>query len=209
MMPSSTVSPCAGITFVPLPVEFLFFNGKMENKKAMLYCATASETNCDRYTIQRSVDGVNFMNVGTVNGAGTSSSTIHYSFPDELQDVDMNEAPIFYYRLKQMDFDGRFDYSNTIALENSVKDEFSTTTFPNPASDLLTVTINGAAAVDCTYILTSMFGSGLLQNKVVFSDAQTFHIDLSQLNAGVYILTLHVNGEHSSQKVMKKIVKKG
>lgn len=71
------------------------------------------------------------------------------------------------------------------------------------------MTTDGAAAEDCTYILTSMFGSELLQDKILFSDTQAFRVNLAGLNAGVYILTLQVNGKHSDQKSVRKIVKKG
>jgi len=103
-----------------LPIELLSFIAKnINNEEVLLEWATATETNNDFFTLERSIDGVNFEIIGTVDGAGNSSSTLHYSFVD-----DDPYGGISYYRLKQTDFDGSFAYSDLEAVEIQSDDKF-------------------------------------------------------------------------------------
>ncbi len=95
----------------PLPVELLSFNGIYENGKVNLYWETASETNNDYFIVERSVDGENFEIVTTVKGAGNSSTILKYSATDDAPPVG-----VVYYRLRQTDFNGDFEYSNIISV---------------------------------------------------------------------------------------------
>lgn len=91
-----------------LPVEWLRFEAVLNNKKqAVLNWATASEINTDKFIIQKSKDGISFQNIGEVKAAGSSMNVQNYEFIDH--------APLLgqtYYRIKQMDVDAQFDYSN-------------------------------------------------------------------------------------------------
>ncbi|MFP4091196.1 MAG: hypothetical protein ACLFT3_12890, partial [Cyclobacteriaceae bacterium] len=117
----------------PLPVELVSFTVKMQGDEALLAWKTASERNNDFFEIQRSINGQDWTSLGFVEGAGDSSEPLSYAFTDE--------QPLYgvsYYRLRQVDFDGAFEYSAVISLEN-VRDELSLPDpqmllFPNPAS---------------------------------------------------------------------------
>ncbi|MCW3083862.1 MAG: hypothetical protein JWP12_1228 [Bacteroidetes bacterium] len=207
-MPSLTVTPCGGV--IALPVELLFFNGKLQNKKALLSWATATETNCDHYTIERSTDAVNFISVGTVRGAGTSSAVLNYSFTDDLQNVYTDDqSQIFYYRLKQTDYDGHFEYSNTIALKSTAENDVAMDAFPNPVTDQLEIKISGSGLLNCSYTLTDVFGREVIRkNEFSIDNNQLYQLDLSDIQPGIYVLTITVNGSNSMQRFTKKIIKK-
>ncbi len=96
----------------PLPIELLSFTAKYQDGKVLLKWATGSEINNDFFTLERSHDAVNAEAIGFVEGAGNSSQTLHYNF------VDHDPLPgISYYRLKQTDYDGSFEYSQWVAVQ--------------------------------------------------------------------------------------------
>ncbi|MDQ3046740.1 MAG: T9SS type A sorting domain-containing protein [Bacteroidota bacterium] len=119
-----------------LPVELLSFNAIYNNGKVDLTWETASETNNDYFSIEKSLDGASFQLVSTVDGAGTSSSFISYT------DVDHQPYEgLSYYRLKQTDFNGDAHYSALIPV-NYIISENGFELYPNPATNNSTLYIN-------------------------------------------------------------------
>lgn len=97
----------------PLPIELLTFNGKLESNSVKLSWTTASEINNSYFEIEKSIDDNLFTHLVTINGAGNSNSLKSYSTYDDKPNK------INYYRLKQVDFDGNYTYSNIIAVETT------------------------------------------------------------------------------------------
>lgn len=98
----------AGSNGTSLPVELLFFEvSPVNNSYLELKWQTAGEINNDRFEIERSTDGINFSFLKTISGAGTVTQPIDYFYDDH--DIEFNRT--YYYRLKQVDFDGSFTYS--------------------------------------------------------------------------------------------------
>jgi hypothetical protein len=96
----------------PLPIDLLSFTAKYQDGKVLLNWATGSEINNDYFTLERSRDAVSAEIIGFVDGAGNSSQTLHYEF------IDHDPLPgISYYRLKQTDYDGSFEYSQWVAVQ--------------------------------------------------------------------------------------------
>ncbi|MDX2063511.1 MAG: hypothetical protein SFY70_10660, partial [Bacteroidia bacterium] len=95
-----------------LPVELLAFTGTREGQEARLRWTTASEINNDRFEVQRSLDGLRFETIGFVSGSGTTDAITNYSFTD----FETPAEDRLYYRLRQVDFDGKFSYSPIIEL---------------------------------------------------------------------------------------------
>ncbi|MFP4288832.1 MAG: hypothetical protein ACLFQS_06215 [Bacteroidales bacterium] len=96
----------------PLPIELLYFKAKAVSGQVYLEWGTATEINNDYFTIERSMDGINWEVITFETGAGNSNHTRHYSFTDQFP-VD----GISYYRLKQTDYDGKFEYFQPAAVE--------------------------------------------------------------------------------------------
>lgn len=120
-----------------LPVTLVKFSGQKENETVKLNWSTVKEVNNSHFIIERSSNGGDFIPVGTVAGNGNSRSFISYAYADLYN----GEFPV-YYRLKQTDFDGNTEYSQTIAIsgeENGIK------IFPNPAKNFIQIQQSGSA----------------------------------------------------------------
>ena len=98
---------------VALPIELLYFKGSVYNTDNILHWSTASESNNDYFTIEKTKDGIGWEIIDREPGAGNSSNQLYYSSVDENV-----ESIINYYRLKQTDYDGRFKYSDIISIDN-------------------------------------------------------------------------------------------
>lgn len=101
--------PCLPIT--PLPVELARFEGKASQSGISLTWETASEQNNSHFEVERSTDGSTFEQLGSVPGNGNSVVTIAYQYLDKHPHPGLN-----YYRLKQVDFDGKYEYSKVVAV---------------------------------------------------------------------------------------------
>ncbi|MBC5993065.1 T9SS type A sorting domain-containing protein [Pontibacter cellulosilyticus] len=191
---------CEDTPISPLAVELTSFEGIATPSGIELNWSTASETNNAGFEVERSQNGKTYTTVGTVAGAGNSNTALHYTYTDASAEPGTN-----YYRLKQVDHDGTFEYSNTIAVTQSK----STTTdnlsvYPNPATgNYVTVGLkinkgNGAAIQ-----IMDMNG------QVVFSEqmaAGTSKLDLPlselKLPGGIYMVKLH----HDNKTETKKLI---
>lgn len=159
-----------------LPVEYAYFNGQNNGKINILSWATTSEVNSSRFDIMRSTDGTSFTTAGTVTAKGDAGSTTTYTFKD-------NNPPygITYYRLSQVDKDGKSSLSKTISINNQ-KVGLYITKYPNPAHDNLTVNIQGSTIGAMRIAIADMQGKIILQ--------QQWQKDLSSITKGINISTL-------------------
>lgn len=125
-----TVATLAELTDM-VPVELLAFTASVRNSEVELLWSTASELNNMGFEIERSIDNPdNFITVGFVDGKGSSTEINYYSFFDNPQLSGVNQI---YYRLKQIDFDGTFSYSDVVTVNFDVPAEFVLSqNFPNP-----------------------------------------------------------------------------
>lgn len=172
-----TIGKSNGIT---LPVELFSFNAKCNNQNVTLSWATATEINNDYFTIERCTDEKPFTPIGTVKGAGNSSTIKNYEF----KDVEMlpPTAP-FYYRLKQTDFDGKFNYSGQIVIENCNKND-ELIIFPNPSNGLFTIE---AKENNYEIIIMNILGRELCCLEI---QNEKYKVDLSDQPVGIYFLQI-------------------
>ena len=115
----------------PLPIDLTYFDAKLNNNIVNLTWQTTTEINNDFFTLEKSMDGVNWVEFAEQPGAGNSNYTINY------KDVDYNPyTGVSYYRLKQTDFNGAFEYSNIVSINNN---NSNISVYPNPVKDYLTI----------------------------------------------------------------------
>jgi len=112
------------------PIELLSFYGEPSGSQNHITWTTATETNNDYFTLEKSIDGVNWSILAKINGAGNSTNAINYNTYDK-QPYNGNT----YYRLKQTDFNGAFTYSSIIAVNNTNSGISLTNVHPNPTAD--------------------------------------------------------------------------
>ena len=200
--PFTFSSVSVSILINPLPIELLSFEAQTNNNHVDLKWSTASETNNDFFTIEKSKDGQNFVVVGKEDGAGNSTTIINYS------GVDYSPyTGISYYRLKQTDFNGQFTYSNIIPVEFNRVDEANISIFPNPlsagnASQVRLSMFTGEVLV----VVRDAMGKEVFSKMVnVSSDSQLVTIDSDVLLAkGIYLVTASNTNAYHSQKLVIK-----
>ncbi len=162
----------------PLPIELLGFTATPFVKFVKLDWETASETNNDYFTLEKSRDGVTFIPFATVQGAGNSSSKISYKFWDE------NPFPgLSYYRLKQTDFDGGFEFSDVESVYFA-DDNFNL--YPNPANERITLSYTTKQP----FTLQCFDGRGRLINVPFTVNDYRYELNTSSLASGIYFLRI-------------------
>lgn len=119
----------------PLPVELIAFDGKCNDDLVVLAWTTASEINNEMFVVQRSVDGKNFESIDSVYGAGNSNQLMNYEF------MDKKPVQNAYYRLKQVDFNGEYEYSDIINTKCTDVSELQFAVYPNPFREVLNVIV--------------------------------------------------------------------
>lgn len=123
---------------VTLPVRLIGFSGSIRNSQTLLSWTTENEVNFDHYDVERSVNGNDFIAVGAKRAQAGNASKLNYSFTDDLSASNNN---IFYYRLRMVDIDGKYSYSNTIMVRKDQTSVKGLLLSPNP------VTGNGAVTI--------------------------------------------------------------
>jgi len=164
-----------------LPITLIFFKGAKDESGIKLTWATATEENFDKFIVERSSDGIDFVEMGEVNGAGVNTKDRRdYSFTDDAPLAYRN-----YYRLKNLDLDGKVDYSNIVKVETENEQRIYIS--PNPVVDeSLTLRINFEPMQFDKIQILSAVGNILLEYPVTSLES---NINLNgKLNSGVYIL---------------------
>lgn len=177
-----------------LPVQLLSFIGTERNKTSELQWKVEGENNLSHYTIERSRDGINYEDIGTLAARGITG-TLTYNFTDRNPFNGRN-----YYRLSLNDHDGSKKLSSIVLITISNKINFSIQ--PNPFRDKLTIAIENASGQMINASLTDMSGKVIAQKNNVASRNSLIQFDLPGLSAGIYCLMLN---DGSSTQVFKVI----
>jgi hypothetical protein len=173
-----------------VPVTLVSFNGQMVGTQAQLKWQTATEVNTSHFIVEHSLDGINFTPIGTTAAAGFSNTVKNYGLTHPTPKVGYN-----YYRLKIIDKDAKFSYSQIIKL--SLTNRGDIIVYPNPANDNITVE-HPVSSGDANIKLYDMAGKLLLEAKVEKNVSQT-KIKVINLPRGAYNV-LWTNGENSASK---------
>ncbi|MCF8244042.1 MAG: T9SS type A sorting domain-containing protein [Saprospiraceae bacterium] len=186
----SGISCCSGFTVgaeSALPVELVSFYGKLEESKAVLTWQTTSELNNSHFAIEKSANGRPFYEIGTVQGQGTSYEINDYTFTDASPAHGLN-----YYRLKQVDFDGNFEYSKVVSVNfKDVKGQVQL--YPTIASDEIHVSFS--APTSETGIVQVFDQSGNLVKQInLDSEIGGLPISVEEFQRGVYFVSVQ-NGQ--------------
>lgn len=187
-------------TPITLPITLGDFEGINQGDHNLLSWIVYSQMNNAYFTIERSVNGVDWEVVGTVEGAGTTQHTMFYS----LTDLTPN-FPVSYYRLKQTDMDGEFSLSEIISIStlNVKNEDFISPLFPNPSSQFVTFSFNGKdTKTPLNVKIVNQLGQNILDltymnlNKGMATNLPTF--DLSE---GMYQVVFTQGDNKQTQKL--------
>lgn len=176
-----------------LPVELIQFSGKYAAPNVALSWTTASEKNNDRFEILKSTDGISFEKIGEVSGAGNSNIPLEYSFTDKNVEI----GRIYFYQLKQLDFDGTQEFSRIITVETGKQTELSVGNFyPNPTQNIATLPINLPGDEKVYLKLYSSDGRLIEDISKQYNQGQhLLDVNIQQLPAGSYVVHIQIGNK--------------
>ena len=187
----------ASLDCVPLPIDLLSFSGDAVKIGNELYWQTISEINNDYFILEASVDANSFIEIGNIDGAGNSSQLIDYYFLDKTP-----ISSTTYYRLKQVDFNGKFSYSDVISIKRDKYDDIFI--YPNPTNDVLNIEIKSSNQINYTISVINIVGEEI--HKTNYSGNSKITLDVfSKLSTGVYFV--NIKDEYDNVIITKKIIK--
>ncbi len=184
----------------PTPVELVGFIASASNNTAQLTWQTITEVNNYGFEIERSTNNETFTKYSFVQGSGNSNSAKHYSFTDNnLQNGT------YYYRLKQLDTDGQFSYSNVVkaTIDYTPKNFALSQNYPNPFNPSTKISWQSPIASWQTLKVYDILGNEVATLVDEFREAGSYEIDFSasQLTSGVYVYKI-IAGNFSDTKKM-------
>jgi hypothetical protein len=189
-----------------LPIELLYFTAEANGNEVILNWATAIEKSSDRFEIERSLDGVNFNSIATIKGQGDKNGTSYYHTTDNISTLN---TLVVYYRLKQVDKNESYSYSEIKALtfkqqiSNDIQIE---TVYPNPFIDNIAIEITLNKASNVQYQIIDLFGRVLAQKDEVLANGN-HHLqinDLNKLPKGIYLIKINTD-TYSKQLRIEKL----
>ncbi|MFK7775058.1 MAG: T9SS type A sorting domain-containing protein [Saprospiraceae bacterium] len=170
----------------------------------LLNWSTASEVNNDYFQIEHSIDGVQFERIEQVDGVGNSVQINHYNITHKNPANGVN-----YYRLKQVDFDGLFAYSDIVSIgfrnENN-----EVAVFPNPFTETIFVKIPSSESSypfnsERTIKIFDIYNRLVQSNRLPTND-ETINLNLSRLSDGIYFINIDLgNGDFSTHRIIKQL----
>lgn len=174
-----------------VPVELLSFEGELMDRGVDLKWETATEINNEGFEIERSEDGVEWKNIGFVEGNGTTNDNESYTFLDQNPMTGGN-----YYRLKQMDYDGAFEYSDVVFVRTS-QEQTGFSAYPNPVKNELNLDLD-REITNITIRLVDTAGK-LIWNHTGWTQS----IPFTDIEAGIYILSIEGDNFQEVKKITK------
>jgi hypothetical protein len=192
-----------GVLGSVLPIELGYFRGRLITEgSVLLEWATYAEINNEFFTIERSLDGKDYNIIKELDGAGNSTETITYEYYD---DKPLNG--ISYYRLKQTDYDGKFEYSDPITIKNeqelaALKLE---SIYPNPFTDKFNLKYYTGAENPVQISLVDMNGTEVYAETVETYPGNNSFEYTGMLQKGIYIVSLSQIGQETQKmRIIRK-----
>jgi hypothetical protein len=183
------------------PVELIQFDAKKSSYGNTIIWKTASEQNSAFFVIQRSIDGINFEDIGQVTAAGNSSSILSYSYLDN----EATHTGIVYYRLKQVDIDATPHYSDIKSIRN---DELSSDVklYPVPVKRGQNVTLDYITASDETIVVEIFDNPGKVVSEGQFEvqeGANSIELNTASLAPGLYHLRIKGGNNRTAKFIVE------
>lgn len=180
----------------PLPVTLLSFTGEQQGKTNLLKWVTSQEINTSHFELERSANANSFSVIKSVLAAGNSSIAINYLSADEHPFTGNN-----FYRLKMVDADGKYKYSNVVLLR-MLDNDVLLSVFPNPTADKLNIALSSSTNI--AQIQLQVFdNAGKLVTQQSVSNNNGITLDVSNYSSGVYLLKIMYSGKEETIRFVK------
>jgi hypothetical protein len=199
----TAIGPLTITQNTPLPIELISFTAKLEKQKVAISWITASETNNDFYTIERTSDGFNFDLVAKVDGAGNSTTVLNYSAEDRKPLAGLN-----YYRLSQTDFNGVSSFFKLASVEYTESSEFSFNLYPNPNNgSTFNISIDSKKDDEVLVVVYDALGKETYSKVIITgsNNDDVYALDPSgKLDSGIYLITATSQQSIQSKRMIVK-----
>lgn len=184
-----------------LPVEWIDFDASLFEQTVQLNWQTASEQNSSHFTVQRSTNGIEYENTGRVNAAGHSSNAQAYSWSDDITAI--KNVKTLYYRLLQVDRDGKHSYSKVIYVRLQLDDTWLRSVV-NPVSNKINFAVHTERSGVLYTRLLDVQGRAIVKtNHSLSKGVNNIQLSAAYIVKGIYLLELIQDGK----RVVKKLVK--
>ena len=186
---------------MPLPVQMIFLEANpINNAFIQLTWATALEINNDGFQVERSVDGQTWAQIGFVNGHDNATTQNDYSY----NDMNVTAGIVYYYRLKQVDNDGAFEYTDIVSAQLNGDVTFSVKDFvPNPTMDKTSLIVTATKDQDITVTFYNVVGQKVMESSHLLNKGgNTITFDLNKLASGTYTAIVSSANEVYTKKVV-------
>jgi hypothetical protein len=185
-----------------MPIQLIKFEATCSNNSVNIDWSTATETNNDYFTIERSVDASNWEFVKKINGGGNSNSILNYSLTDNnpLNDIS-------YYRLTQTDYDGKFvTFSPVTVVCSEAQLNAEVSYYPNPFTSEVIASVQNLASGNTTVKVYDIFGTEVFKRNISQEELglKTFSLNLADLAAGIYTVELSNDNYSGITKIVKQ-----
>lgn len=177
-----------------LPVELISFNSKKDNGGIVLEWITASETNNQGFQIQKSKNGRDWEIIDFIEGKRTTNEINEYQYQDTNPFSGNN-----YYRLKQIDFDGAFEYSKVITVEYD-NSERSIEVFPNPSNGLINLQIDNPSNRRMRITISDNLGRKVWESELIEGETN-WRKEIKIEGNGIYFITAQIGDEIFSERL--------
>lgn len=189
----------------PLPLEWLIFTAdRLDNLSVNLNWKTAQEHNSERFEIERSSDGLNFFKIGSVPGAGNSAEIRSY----EYSDTEASASLRHYYRIRQIDYDGKFDYSDVVVVMETGEVGKRWMVSPNPVAENQSLLLSNldmtAGDEPVSIVVVSSGGQIIFRETGSLNDISSNLERISSvIRAGVYLLKVGNGDYHETFRIVR------
>ncbi len=182
-----------------IPVELTTFKGYAKGVVNMLEWSTATERNNREFAIERSINGVDFQQIGSVKGHGNASTVNNYSFTDDAAPLSIG-----YYRLRQIDFDGKETVSKAVTIARNGSGKVGLTKlYPSVTSDYLNIEMTTVGNTSLT--ITDLMGRVVSTRQLGDTNGSLLQrLDVTNLSSGLYFVTLQSGSSSLTEKFEKK-----
>lgn len=186
----------------PLPVKLISFNAEAKGNSVELAWSTATEKNNNRFEVERSKDGISFLKIDELPGAGNSNSLRNYNYTDNRAS---EFGALLYYRIKQIDFDGNFEYSKMVPVNFATTSGANYHVSPNPFSNLLNIQVNAIYDGETQIQLLDLQGRTLCSHSFIVSKgSNSLILETNHISPGIYLMQVFQNGNSTARKILIK-----